>query len=60
MMMYEADQTKRDAWIASIDGVANRGGTAEDLVHGMLELHGERDQLHTLWISARAEVARRA
>jgi len=32
----------------------------EDLVHGMLGLHSERDQPHTLWISARAEVARRA
>src|SRR5690349_20245043 len=97
MMMYEADETKREAWIASIDAVAalnpkivvaghksvgaadlpenlaasqrylrdfttlaNTGGTVEDLVHGMLELHGERDQPHTLWISARAEVARRA
>jgi hypothetical protein len=29
------------------------------LVHGMLERHGERDQPHTLWISARAEMARR-
>ena len=38
---------------------AKKGGTVEDLVHGMLELHGERDQPHTLWISARAEVARR-
>ena len=35
-------------------------GTVEDLVHGMLELHGDRDQPHTLWISARAEVARQA
>jgi glyoxylase-like metal-dependent hydrolase (beta-lactamase superfamily II) len=97
MMMYEADETKRQAWIASIDAIAalnpkivvaghksvgaadppenlaasqqylrdfttlaNRGGTVEDLVHGMLALHGERDQSHTLWISARAEVARRA
>ena len=96
MMMYEADEAKRNAWIASIDAVAalnpkivvaghksvgapdlpenlgasqrylhdftnvaNKGGTAEDLVHGMLELHGERDQPHTLWISARAEAARR-
>src|SRR6266568_1837498 len=49
MMMYEADEAKREAWIASID-----------VVDGMLELHGERDQPHTLWISARAEVARRA
>jgi glyoxylase-like metal-dependent hydrolase (beta-lactamase superfamily II) len=97
MMMYEADEAKREAWIASIDvvaalnpgivvaghksvgaadlpdnlaasqrylrdftGVAKKGDTVEDLVHGMLELHGERDQPHTLWISARAEVARRA
>ena len=96
MMMYEADEAKREAWIASIDAVAalnpqvevaghrsvgapdspddlaasqqylrdfttaaKKGGTVEDLVHGMLELHGERDQPHTLWISARAEVARR-
>ena len=97
MMMYEADEAKRDKWIASIDAiaalkpqivvaghksvgapdlpenlaasqqylrdfsrVAKKGGPMEDLVHGMLELHGERDQPHTLWISARAEVARRA
>ena len=97
MMMYEADEAKREAWIASIDAIAalnpkivvaghksagapdlpenlaasqqylrdfttiaKTAGTAEDLVHGMLELHGERDQPHTLWISARAEVARRA
>jgi glyoxylase-like metal-dependent hydrolase (beta-lactamase superfamily II) len=96
MMMYEADDEKREAWIASIDvvtalnpkivvaghksvgaadlpanlaasqrylrdfsTVAKRGGSVGDLVHGMLELHGERDQPHTLWISARAEVARR-
>ena len=98
MMFYEADEAKREAWIASIDAiaalnpklvvaghksvgapdlpentlaasqqyvrdftaVAKKDGTAEDLVHGMLELHGERDQPHTLWISARAEAARRA
>ena len=96
MMMYEADEAKREAWIASIDviaalnaeivvaghksvgaadlpenlaasqqylrdftSLASKGGTVEDLVHGMLELHGERDQPHTLWISARAEVGRR-
>src|SRR5438105_875687 len=98
MMMYEAGEAKREAWIASIDvvaklnpkivvaghksvgaadlpentlavsqqyvrdftAVAKKSGRVEDLVHGMLELHGERDQPHTLWISARAEVARRA
>jgi glyoxylase-like metal-dependent hydrolase (beta-lactamase superfamily II) len=96
MMFYEADEAKREAWIASIDAVAalnpkivvaghksvgavdlpentlavsqqyvrdftavaKKSGRVEDLVHGMLELHGERDQPHTLWISARAEVAR--
>src|ERR1700680_4881821 len=77
MMMFEADEAKREAWIASIDvvaalnpkivvaghksvgaadlpqnlaasqlylrnftAVAKKGGTVEDLVHGMLELHG--------------------
>src|SRR5579862_3421421 len=97
MMMYEADENKREAWIVSIDAVAalkpkiavaghksvgapdlpknlaasqqylrdfttvaKKSGTVEDLVQGMLQLHGERDQPHTLWISARAEVARRA
>src|SRR6476646_4880414 len=88
MMMYEADEAKREAWVASIDAVAalepeivvaghksvgaadlpqNLGAsqqylrdfttvakesdTVDDLVHAMLELHGERDQPHTLWIS---------
>jgi glyoxylase-like metal-dependent hydrolase (beta-lactamase superfamily II) len=97
MMMYEADEAKREAWLASIDAVAalnpkivvaghksvgaadlpenlaasqqylrdfttaaTKGGTVEDLVHSMLELHGDRDQPHTLWISARAEIARQA
>jgi hypothetical protein len=34
--------------------VANWGGSVGELVHGMLDLHGQRDQPHTLWISARA------
>jgi len=96
MMMYEADETKRQAWISSIDtiarlnpkivvaghksvgakdspkdlaasqrylrdftSVAQKSEAVDDLVHGMLELHGKRDQPHTLWISARAEMARR-
>jgi hypothetical protein len=37
--------------VPSADGV---------VVHGMLGLHGERDQPHTLWISARAELSRRS
>src|ERR1700749_2344717 len=81
MMMYEADEAKREAWIASIDAiaalnpkivvaghksvgasdlpdntlavsqeyvrdftaVAKKSGSVEDLVHGMLELQGERE-----------------
>jgi glyoxylase-like metal-dependent hydrolase (beta-lactamase superfamily II) len=83
MMMFEADEAKRETWIASIDEVATlnaktvvaghngvgaadipgnlaasqrtcatspplakKGGTVENLVHGMLELHGDRDQPH--------------
>ena len=46
-------------YLRDFTAVANRGGAVEDLVRGMLELHGERDQQHTLWVSARAEVARR-
>jgi hypothetical protein len=45
-------------YVRDFTAVAQERGTVEDLVHGMLELHGERDQPHTLWISARAEVAR--
>ncbi|MER7007287.1 MBL fold metallo-hydrolase [Dactylosporangium sp. NPDC000555] len=40
--------------------IANQRDTAEDLVAGMMELHGDRDNPHTLWISARAAVANRA
>ncbi len=46
-------------YIRDFSRIARRGGSVADLVNGMLELHGERDQNHTLWISARAEVARR-
>jgi hypothetical protein len=45
-------------YVRDFTAVAKKSGRVEDLVHGMLELHGERDQPHTLWISARAEVAR--
>jgi hypothetical protein len=47
-------------YVRDFSTVAKKGGTVEDLVHDILELHSERDQPHTLWISARAEVARRA
>ena len=51
---------KSQQYIRDFSQLAELGGTAEDLVQRMLGLHGERDQNHTLWISARAEVARRA
>ena len=38
--------------------VAKKGGTVEDMVHGMLELHGDRDQPHPRDLG-RAEAARR-
>ena len=40
--------------------IASERDTVEDLVAGMMELHGDRDNPHTLWISARAAVANRA
>jgi len=40
--------------------IANQRDTVEDLVAGMTELHGDRDNPHTLWISARAAVSNRA
>jgi hypothetical protein len=47
-------------YLRDFSRIAGQGGTVEDLVRGMLELHGNRDNPHTLWISARAEVGRRA
>ncbi len=47
-------------YIRDFNASAKDADTVEDIVSRMLELHGERDQPHTLWISARAEVARRA
>ena len=40
--------------------VATWEPSSSTLISGPTELQGERDQAHTLWISARAEVARRA
>jgi glyoxylase-like metal-dependent hydrolase (beta-lactamase superfamily II) len=47
-------------YVRDFNASAKDADTVEDIVSRMLELHGERDQPHTLWISARAEVARRA
>ena len=40
--------------------IAKERATVEDLVAGMMELHGDRDNPHTLWISARAAMANRS
>jgi len=40
--------------------IANVRDIVADLVAGMMGLHGDRDNPHTLWISARAAVANRA
>ena len=50
-----ADLAASQRYLRDFTTLAKKGGTVEDLVHGMLELHGERDQPHTLWVSARAE-----
>jgi glyoxylase-like metal-dependent hydrolase (beta-lactamase superfamily II) len=47
-------------YVRDFNASAKDAGTVEAIVNRMLELHGERDQPHTLWISARAEIARRA
>jgi glyoxylase-like metal-dependent hydrolase (beta-lactamase superfamily II) len=96
MMTGETDDASRDAWIASLDKVAelnptivvsghksvgardlpesiaasqqylrdfsrivNQGGTVEEVVAEMLELHGDRDNPRTLWYSARLAVGKR-
>jgi glyoxylase-like metal-dependent hydrolase (beta-lactamase superfamily II) len=40
--------------------IAKERNTVEDIVSGMMELHGDRDNPHTLWISARAAMANRS
>jgi glyoxylase-like metal-dependent hydrolase (beta-lactamase superfamily II) len=40
--------------------MAKERDTVEGLVAGMMELHGDRDNPHTLWISARAAMANRS
>ena len=37
----------------------NRSDSVEGIVEGMLALHGDRENPHTLWISARGEIAKR-
>jgi hypothetical protein len=74
MMTGETDEAGRDAWIASLDKVAdlnpkivvaghsrivNQGGSVADIAAEMLKLHGNRDNPRTLWYSARLAVDRR-
>ena len=37
--------------------IADERDTVEDLLTGMIALHGDRDNPHTLWVSTRAAVA---
>jgi glyoxylase-like metal-dependent hydrolase (beta-lactamase superfamily II) len=97
MMMFEAGEPQREAWIASLDAiaalspkivvaghkpvgapdgpenvaasreylgdftrVASEAHSAQEIVDGMLALHGDRENPHTLWLSAHAEIGRRA
>jgi glyoxylase-like metal-dependent hydrolase (beta-lactamase superfamily II) len=97
MMMFEAGERQREAWIASLDAVAalspkivvaghkpvgapdgpeniaasqqylrdftrvaKEVHNAQGIVDGMLALHGDRENPHTLWLSAHAEIARRS
>ena len=46
-------------YLRDFSRIAGQGGTVEDLVNGMTNLHGDRDNPHTPWIPARAEAGRR-
>jgi hypothetical protein len=45
---------------AILVGVANERDSVQGIVEGMLALHGDRENPHTLWISARGEIAKRS
>jgi len=40
--------------------VANERDSVRGIVEEMLALHGDRENPHTLWISARGEIAKRS
>jgi len=46
-------------YLRDFSRVANERDSVEGIVEGMLALHGARENPHTLWISARGEIAKR-
>ncbi|MFF3990432.1 MBL fold metallo-hydrolase [Streptomyces sp. NPDC001797] len=47
-------------YLRDFSRIVDEGGSVEDIVNAMLELHGDRDNPRTLWHSARTAVAKRA
>ncbi|WP_089100406.1 MBL fold metallo-hydrolase [Streptomyces hyaluromycini] len=47
-------------YLRDFSRIVNEGGSVEEIVDAMLELHGGRDNPRTLWHSARTAVAKRA
>jgi hypothetical protein len=47
-------------YLRDFSRVANKRDSVEGIVEGMLGLHGDRENPHTLWISARGEIAKRS
>jgi glyoxylase-like metal-dependent hydrolase (beta-lactamase superfamily II) len=45
-------------YLRDFSRVANERDSVEGIVEGMLALHGDRENPHTLWISARGEIAK--
>jgi glyoxylase-like metal-dependent hydrolase (beta-lactamase superfamily II) len=46
-------------YLRDFTSIVNEGGTVEEIVAAMLEIHGDRDNPRTLWHSARSAVAKR-
>jgi glyoxylase-like metal-dependent hydrolase (beta-lactamase superfamily II) len=47
-------------YLRDFSRIVNDYERVDDIVAAMLELHGDRDNPHTLWISARGAVAKRS
>ena len=46
-------------YLRDFSRIVNQGGSVEEIVAAMLQLHGDRDNPRTLWHSARTAVAKR-
>ncbi len=47
-------------YLRDFSRVANERDSVQGIVEGVLALHGDRENPHTLWISARGEIAKRS